>query len=165
MRKLSFTIFILFFTATVYSQDNLLKNEKLIFSFDTKSGKHVTIARDSNDQYIIYRFGSAGKTEMEFPGKTEKSWKDFTYAFYLRGGGIQNEGIDLNYVSFTNNGFKYVIYDEYYARGNQTGIGIRVTDLKTRKTIDIKGKYKTIKGTLVDLRDNKFIATSDGLTD
>jgi hypothetical protein len=48
-------------------------------------------------------------------------------------GGATNEGMDLNYVYFINNGFQYVVYQMYYAVGSKTNIGIKVIDLKTNK--------------------------------
>ena len=165
MLKKIVTILTLLYAANSYAQNYVLKNEILIFSFDTKNGKHMTIAKDTANKYIIYRFGTKSKVEFEFPGKTKNSWAQFKYSFYLRGGGIQNEGMDLNYFRFSKNNFKYVVYDTYYANGNKNEIGIRVTDINTNKTTDIKGNYKTRKGTFIDFRDNKLVEIDDELID
>jgi hypothetical protein len=50
-----------------------------------------------------------------------------------------------------------VIYDNYYAVGNQYDIGIKVIDLKTKKTVDIKDDRKTRKGTMVDFATMIFL--------
>lgn len=144
-----------------YSQDYLLPNEVNLYSFETKSGKKMILAKDKNDKYMIYRFGTKSKIEFEYPEKTKESWKKFTYSFYLRGGGKVNEGMDLNYVAFTNKNFKYVIYYSYFAVGEKVNIGVKIIDLKTKKTVDIKGDYKTLKGNLVKFRDNNLINVDD----
>jgi hypothetical protein len=154
------TIFIsafLFFSLGTTAQQYLLKNENVIFSFDTQSGKHVVLAKDKDNAYIVYRYGTTDSIEFEYPEKNKDSWKKFKYAWYLRGGGVQNEGMDLNYVYFTNNGYKYYIYDVYNAVNNRTGIGIGVTNLKTNKTVTIKGAKTTRKGSMTDLRDSDLV--------
>ena len=52
--------------------------------------------------------------------------------------------MDLNYIYFTNKNFKYVIYDTYFAAGNKQNIGIKIIDLKTSKTTNIKGGRKAL---------------------
>ncbi|MBP2282974.1 hypothetical protein H4V97_001292 [Flavobacterium sp. CG_23.5] len=153
----------LVFTNLIFAQKYLLPNEKLIYGFETQNGKKLVLAKDKNDKYIIYRFGTKNKIEFEFPEKTKASWDKFKYAFYLRGGGIQNEGMDLNYIKFINGNYKYVIYDTYYAVENEMSIGIKITNLKNNKTTDIKGKKSTQKGNLVDFRFNKLLKIEDEL--
>lgn len=156
MKKCLF-ISVLFLFGICYGQGYRLANEQIIFSFDTKSGKHLVLAKDTADSYIIYRFGSPKKVEFEFPGKTEESWSKFKYSFYLRGGGAQNEGLDLNYIYFTNNGFKYIIYDTYIAANKESSVGIKVINLKTNKTVQLAGNYRSRTGSLIDFRDNKLL--------
>jgi hypothetical protein len=160
MKKLC-TLALLLFSAHIYGQNFLLKNEEIVFSFDTKKGKHAVLAKDKANKYIVYRFGKKDKVEFEFPKKNQSSWLKFKYSFYLRGGGVQNEGEDLNYVSFINKNIKYVIYDTYYSVGGKLSTGIKVTDTKTNKSVDIPGNYKTKKGTLIDFRDNNLIEISE----
>ncbi|MFT3702630.1 MAG: hypothetical protein QM802_09680 [Agriterribacter sp.] len=97
------------FPCVCLGQNFTLPNEEVIFSFNTQSGKKVTLNRDKANGYIIYRFGTKDNIEFEFPAKSKDSWTKFTYSFYLRGGGPQNEGLDLNYIYFTNKEFKYVM--------------------------------------------------------
>lgn len=161
MRKLVI-IFVLMIAQGLFAQVSYtLKNEEAIFSLETKSGKIAVLSKDKGDKYIVYRFGSKDKIEFEYPGKSQDSWKKFKYSFYLRGGGKANEGMDLNYVAFENNGYKYVIYDTYSALDEKSETGILVTNLKTSKTSNIKAKHK--KGTLVDFRENHLLEISDEL--
>ena len=160
MRIIVFTCLLLI-AKIGFAQKLILPNETLIFSFETQNGKTAILAKDSLNNYIIYRFGTANKIEFEYPKKTKDSWAKLTYSFYLRGGGTSNEGMDLNYVYFTNNNYQYIIYDSYFSVGNKTAIGIKIIDLTTKKTTNIKGKLKTRKGSLINFRNNGLLKVTE----
>jgi hypothetical protein len=120
----------------------------------------MVLAKDSSEQYIIYRYGTKNKIELEFPEKTKESWSKFTYSYYLRGGGSENEGLDLNNVSFYINDFNYIIYDSFSASNDKTSCGIKIVNLITKKTINIDGNDKSDRGTLIGLRKNEMIKIS-----
>ena len=71
------------------------------------------LAKDKDNRYLIYRFGTKDKIEFEFPDKNESSWTKFKYSYYSRGGGKRNAAQDLIHISFINNGYKYFLYDTY----------------------------------------------------
>lgn len=151
------------FPVFAFAQVNyVLPNEIIIFSFESTKGKKMVLVKDKSGSYINYRFGSKDKVEMEFPTKTKDSWKRFKYSYYLRGGGPGNSGMDLNYIYFENNNIQYVIYDCYYSESSESTIGVKVIT-PAKKTIDIKGNYKTRKGSMVDFRDNDLLEISDDL--
>ncbi len=160
-----FILFAVFISSTCYGQYFLKPNEQIILSFQVKGGKQVFLVKDRNDKYISYRFGSRDKVELEYPGTEKHSWERFTYSYYLRGGGKANEAMDLNYLYFTNKGHQYVLYQNYFAAEDKQEVGIRVTDLGTNKTVDIKGDVRTRKGTLIDFRDNGLLKIGDELFD
>ncbi|MEO6306019.1 MAG: hypothetical protein ABIP51_22925 [Bacteroidia bacterium] len=156
------TLILFLITLTFFSFGQyVLPNEEVIFSFDTQSGKKVTLNKDKGNKYMVYRFGTKNKVELEFSDKTKNSFKQFTYSFYMRGSGAQNDGMDLNYVSFTNANYKYVIYDTYYSVANRKEIGIKVIDLKTSQPQTVKGNYTSRKGTLINFRDNGLIGVDE----
>ncbi len=158
MKKTGLLLMLLFFTKNTFAQNYILPNEKVVFSFITKNCKKMVLAKDKNNNYLIYRFGSTQKIELEYPkDKNMLSWSKFRFSFYLRGGGVQNEAMDLNGLHFEIDNFKYSLYQNYYAAVNQKAIGLRLTNLKTHKIIDIKGKNKTLKGNLYDFRDNELV--------
>ncbi len=166
-KSFSSLIFLVLLTSTftAFGQSLTFSNEEVIFSFQTQSGKKVTLNKDKQNNYIVYRFGTKEKIKFEFPEKSKSSWTNFKYSFYLRGGGTQNEGMDLNYIYFVNKNFKYVIYNTYFAVGNKQTVGLKIINLKTNKTTDIKGDRKTQKGTLVNFRDNNLLEIGDELFD
>ncbi|MGG9960450.1 hypothetical protein [Ferruginibacter sp. SUN106] len=164
MRILLFIAFF-FCSASIQAQNFLSANEVNIFSFKTKAGKQVVIAKDTANAYIVYRYGSANKIEFEFPSNRKTSWTNFKYAFYLRGGGLANEAMDLDYLYFDNNSFRYVVYNTYFARGNTVKTGIKIIDLKTNKTTNINGINKTRKGSLSDFRSNNLLEITDEIFD
>lgn len=167
MKKIILIFTFLFFSSYhLFGQKYVLNNEKIIYSFQTNNGKIMTLCSDKTGKYIVYRFGTKDNVELEFPkNKDKSSWNKFEYSYWLRGGGAQNEGIDLNYVAFTIEKTKYVIYDTYFANGEQYEIGITVIDLSNNKTVKIKGNRKTEKGTLIDFRYDKSIKEGEELYD
>lgn len=155
MKKILF-LFALALPLSIWAQ-YLLPNEEIIYSFETKNGKKMTLVKDKKDGYIQYRFGNKNKVEMEFPAeRTKDSWKKFTYNSYMRGGGKQNAGMEVYYLSFKNNGYQYQLYKSYYAEDASYSTGVTVTDTKGKET-DITGIYKSIKGNLSSLNDSDLI--------
>ena len=146
-------------------QNFISPNEVVIYSFKTQNGKEVKLIKDTANKYIIYRFSNKSNIEFEFPTKSKNSWTNFKYSFYLRGGGTQNEGMDLNYVYFTNKGFMYVLYDTYFSTLNKQSVGIKVINLNTRKSKIIRGNKETQTGTLISFRDNHLLTIGEELFD
>ncbi|MCX8525839.1 hypothetical protein OF897_18135 [Chryseobacterium formosus] len=163
MKKL-FIILYLLVPLTFWAQ-YLLPNEEIIYSFETKNGKKMSLVKDKNNKYIQYRFGTKNKVEMEFPAeRTKESWKKFHYNSYWRGGGIQNAGMEIDNLSFNNNGYDYLLFRTYHAEGEVYTAGIIIKDKKGKVT-RIKGNYKTVEGCICNLQDTGMIEREDiGLT-
>ena len=142
-----------------------LENEKLLFSFKTDHGKIMTLCEDTLKKYIVYRFGTKDKIELEFPQKDKHSWNKFVYSFFVRGGGVSNDGIDLNYLAFTQDSIKYVLYDTYSSTGEKYQVGIKIIDLKKNSIRNTEGKSNTKQGTLIDFREHNLIKKSEELYD
>jgi hypothetical protein len=161
MKKIVYLFTLLIAVMDIYADQPLLKNEVLIYSFETKDFKQIYIAKDSTDKYFVYRMIKNDKIIMEFPPGKKDSWNKFTYSFYLRGGEISNDGMDLNYLSFVKSNKKYVLYDTYSASDSTQEIGIKIIDLIKKDTIDIPGRFESKKGSLINLRDIDLINKSD----
>jgi hypothetical protein len=152
-------------TINAQCQSYLLANEELVYSFETYTGKTLMIAKDSNDNYLTYRYGTAANIELEYPAyKKKSSWKQFNYSYYYRGGGVENAGLDLNYLYFDIDPFRYVVYWTYSAESDEVECGILVIDQNTGERTDIKGKVDAIKGSLINgFRDNDLVPEGDFL--
>ncbi|MDF3027504.1 MAG: hypothetical protein K0S23_1811 [Fluviicola sp.] len=127
----------------------ILPNEVLVLSFKTKKNKQLFICRDRDNKYLVYRFGSKPKVELQYPVKPDSSsFKKFDYSAYFRPGGLENLGMSLDYLSFINKGYRYLIYKTYIAEavGNENEIGIRIIHLKTGKETMIEGDFDTLEG-------------------
>lgn len=159
--KIGLVFLLIFFffgeRAKADSEEYVLSNEVLIYSFMTSSGKVLVLAKDKDDTYIVYRFGTESEIEFQYPVKTKASWKQFTYSGYIRGSGPANEGLELNYVYFVNDNYKYVIYDNYYAVTGEITTGVKIINLKTKEQSEIKGEPNSRIGSILDLRDNKMV--------
>lgn len=159
MKKL--LIILYFLIPVTFWAQYLLPNEEVIYSFETKNGKKMSLVKDKTNTYIQYRFGTKTKVEMEFPTeKTKESWKKFHYNSYWRGGGIQNAGMEVDNLSFKNNGYEYLLFRTYHAEGEAYSAGIIIKDSKGKET-RINGNYKTVKGCICNLEDTKMIERED----
>jgi len=150
MRKI-LIILILVTASSVFAQ-LVKKGETEIFRFKTSGGKTAVICTGDSDSYIVYRFGTNSKVELVYPAAMNSdSWQLMTYSYYFRGGGKENAGLDLNYLSFENNGYLYKLYQEYSAETESETAGIIVTGANGVET-DFKAAAYSVKGSLVDLR-------------
>lgn len=158
---MKYLILLLTYIPTILWSQYLRSNEEVVYSFDTKAGKKMVLVKDKGNEYIQYQFGSKNHVEMEFPSERNKeSWKQFRYKSYHRGGGKQNAGMDMEYLTFLNNGYTYSLYKSYYAEDGSLSTGITVTDGKGKST-DIAGIYKSIKSCLCNLEDIEWVEKDD----
>lgn len=132
-------------------------NEEVLFSFKDESSARVVSLCVAGDQYIVCRIGTLAKLELEFPKNKANSWQQFTYSYYFRGGGPDNEGMDLNHILFEHGGKAYEIYQEYIALDDAIYVGVRITDKSTQIQEEIKGLTDSIIGSLIELRGNDKI--------
>jgi hypothetical protein len=146
----------------------VLPDEVVVLSFKTNKKKQVFLCRDKDNKYLVYRFGSKSKVELQFPEKlNESSFQKFEHSSYFRGGGAENLAMNLDYLSFTNSGYRYVIYKTYASESREEKavlskteassgkdekqkeedqVGIRVINLKTQKETRIEGDFNTFEG-------------------
>lgn len=128
--------------------------ETTLFSFVTASGKTASLCEGPKAAYLVYRFGTTAKTELQYPSVLDAtSWQKFTYWSYHRGGGVANAGEELCQLSFKNKGVEYLLYDEWHAFLNKAKeedfyheVGVNVT-LKG-KEVRVVGTKKSIVGSL-----------------
>lgn len=105
--------------------------------------------------------GRSENVELEFPDDFTDSWNKFIYSYYLRGGGIENEGLDLNYLRFEYNGTEYQLFQEYSAESDATDVGIRTIDSSTNNETVLRASEDSIKGDLRELRGYDNIKTEE----
>lgn len=158
-----FVLALVLFSLVSFAQDYRLPNEKVLFEFKTTKGKTLVVALDSNEKYLVYRYGTVSQIELQFPEELSNSWSSFQYSWYRRGGGIQNEGMDVDYLYFDRNNFRYVVFQEYYASDEETTYGIKIINLKTGTETIIMADPTTVRGTLGACRDLKSIKKGEEL--
>lgn len=152
-----------FIPVLAFSQNYLLPNEEEILKLKTENGKQLIIAIDATDKYLVYRYGTDDTIEFEFPKDLSTSWEKFQYSWYIRGGGIQNERLDLNYLYFNNGNYRYVVFQESSANYQETIYGIKVINRDTGKQTVIKADPSTVTGTLSKFRNMQLIKEGDEL--
>lgn len=132
------------------------KNEEIIFAFQLKNKKWVTVCKEKNEAYIVYRYGTNEKTELTYPKKLDStSWQLFAFNGYSRGGGKQNAAMHYGFLTFTNNNVSYEIYDTWNSEDDKERCGVTIK--VNGKTSDISGLLYTKKGSLLSLMDNEKI--------
>ncbi|MFM6926499.1 MAG: hypothetical protein ACKOU7_13415 [Ferruginibacter sp.] len=153
MKRITAILSSLLLSAGTFAQFNnqLCKpNEEIVFAFQVKNQKWVSVCKEKNGSYIVYRFGTKAKMEMQYPAKLDSaSWQLFTFQGYMRGGGKQNAAMRFGYLNFINNDIKYEVYDLWNSEDDKEECGISI-NLKT-KTIGMEGNLKSRRGTLVEL--------------
>ena len=108
--------------------------ETTLFSFVTSRGKQAILCEGPRGTYLVYRFGTATKLELQYPRVLDaSSWQKFTYWEYHRGGGAHNAGRDTHQLSFSTGKTTYELVDETvdsYTKGHgeieRREVGIRV---------------------------------------
>ena len=146
-----------------YSQNYTLENEASLLEFFTENGKRLVVSKDVEGKYLVCRFGTINKLEFEYPKGQADAWDQFLFSYYSRGGGIDNEAMELNFLYFDYNDSKYVVYEIFTARNNSSEYGLKVIDLESEHTKNHKAKKNTVKGSLGSLRDNERIGKGDEL--
>ena len=153
MKKVIAILLCIFFGITVFAQfDNHLckSNEEIVFAFQLKNLKWVSVCKEKNEHYIVYRFGTKSKIELQYPKLLDStSWQQFTFQGYVRGGGKQNAAMRFGYLNFYNNDINYEVYDLWNSDDDKEKCGVWVKPNK--KTIDMKGNLESRKGSLVEL--------------
>ncbi len=138
-----------------------LPNEQVLFKLRTTDNHLLVVALDSTEDYLVYRYGTAENIELRFPDDLSASWDLFRYSWYLRGGGMENEGMELDYLYFDRGQYRYVVFQEYYARSEEISSGIKVIDRLTDKRTTIDAHPDSVEGTLLSIRFLERIQEGD----
>ncbi len=136
------------------AQTYLKRGEVNVISFQTLNGKHVAIVTGVDDKYIVYRFGTDKKIELEYPSpKDSTTWKKMFFNWHMHPSMGEDDGVDYDCLSFVKDKFRYAIYES--RSGNSVNLGVKVMDLNDRVIADFPGIESTRKGTLMNLRNNE----------
>lgn len=143
MRPLVITLLV-FISAPIQAADGLCQlDEQVLFSCRiAKSTKQVALcATPKLDErgWLIYRFGTPGKIELEFPGQRAGSLQRFSFGHYMR---YQTDYTDI---AFNIGKVQYTVYDYYQGEEKSAyARGVRVTT-DTGKEVDLAchGKVKS----------------------
>jgi hypothetical protein len=88
------------------------KDERIIFSCPVKRPAKIVSVCASKDLtsergYLQYRFGLAGKIELEYPKDRTGTQQKFKYTHYFRA------QVDLTEIGFTIDGYEYSVFNDY----------------------------------------------------
>jgi hypothetical protein len=122
--------------ASLYDDFLCLDSESLVMSFKTEnSSKTVSVCTvEGIEPYIVYRFGTQDNIELEYKAATP--------------GQMTYESDTEHYLTFTNQGYEYSIYQIYDAGSGETRFGITVRELSSDKVTEIMGAKESLTGNL-----------------
>jgi len=136
--------------------------ETLLFGFEmAKSAKFVAFCTNKQDDYIVYRFGTSAKTELEYPAERKGSWKQFTHVHFGEECDRKGKG---DYLVFTIGETAYSVRercffndrvaDDKNADTDAYQVDIEIKNTKSGKTTVLMGDEQSRAGTLalVDAR-------------
>ena len=151
---LSAFVLVFLFSITANAQ------EKIIFSFQTKSGKTMKLTVRQKDSALIYRLYNKDKVEMQYPKIPSISEnKNFSFTYLNRFGGNINESTSVYRVEFFINNYRYSVFQSSYLGKNESGIS--VLNLNNSKVTEIKSVEKTVNGSLLYFKDNQLITVTE----
>lgn len=151
---LSAFVLVFLFSITVNAQ------EKIVFSFQTKSGKTMKLTVRQKDSALIYRLYNKDKVEMQYPKIPSISEnKNFSFTYLNRFGGNINESTSVYRVEFFINNYRYSVFQSSYLGKNESGIS--VLNLNNSKVTEIKAVEKTVNGSLLYFKDNQLITVTE----
>lgn len=137
--------------------------EKHVFQFSDRKQHRIEVISDSLEQHLKVRFTYRGRLMFQEPVNDSVSLDSLHYSYYMRPGGKLNDGLDLNYLSFWHEGLLVVLYDEWSAFESAHYCGVRFFDARMEKKEEWSADRKTIKGSLINLRDWDGLSRIDRL--
>jgi hypothetical protein len=135
----------------------------VFFSCGTRNNKVISLCgrgSPTEPTGVFYRFGKQEKIEMDFPkDKNENSFSFLSYDNYFR------YRVNLLNVYFENNGYSYILYNDYREDdpevGDQRESGVSVTKIASGELVaNIKCKSEII--TNFDFLLKKIECKKDG---
>lgn len=71
--------------------------------------------------------------------------------------------MDLSYLYFQTDNYKYVVYQQYLTQTEKTHYSVKVTNLKDDAIVNFKANPNSVKDTLPIFNNNEKIEESDEL--
>lgn len=164
MKKIFLIFFLLICYQGIHAQyDSALckPNESTVFAFQLENNKWVSVSKEKNGKYLVYRFGNKDKIELQVPAVLDtSSWNRFLFSGYSRGGGKENAAMRFGYLSFRNKETIYEVYELWNSEDDGEHCGLTV--IIDNKAGNLKGVLASRHGNLLDLLyEDKVKKTED----
>ena len=151
--KATLLLLVMFFEFSAHAQyDSALNklNEDVIFTFKLENGKTVSVCKEKEGKYLVYRTGTPNKIDLQIPTILDSSsWNRFRFSGYNRGGGRENAAMHFGYLNFGTKGIGYEVYELWNSQDSIEHCGLYVIN-KGKMTVT-KGDIQTKQGNLVQL--------------
>ncbi len=131
------------------TDDQASLKEEIILEFNlVETGERVGIYVDSNNEYMVFRLAKDGEIIVEGPNFDESSWDYFSLYSYHRGGGVENEGLDIAQLTYSDGSSVYRIGQEYSAVENKTSYFFNISENEKEEGISYTVDESTVVGDL-----------------
>jgi hypothetical protein len=165
IQKITILLSVLFLYKPAYAQyDSLLckSNEKTVFAFQLENNKWVSVSKEKNSKYLVYRFGNNDKIELQVPAILDtSSWSRFLFSGYNRGGGKENAAMHFGYLSFRNKETVYEVFELWNSEDDAEHCGLSVM-IDGKNMTNLTGVLKSRHGNLLDLLyEDRVIKAAD----
>lgn len=140
-------------TTSVFKGVDTPVEEEVVFSFITENERKLIVAYNPKEDRMVYRFFSKDSLELELPDKGVDAWNFFSFMDGHQKVALNGKQMDLNYLVFTNGGYRYEIYDNYNVAGVGRVVGVDVIELSTQSVTHISGDAERAVGTLMFLNE------------
>lgn len=142
-------------TTSVFDGVESPVEEEVVFSFITENERKLIVAYNPAEDKLVYRFFSKDSLELELPDQGIESWQFFSYMDGHQKVSLNGRQMDLNYLVFTNGGYRYEIYDNYNVAGGGRVVGVDVIKVSDQSVTHISGDADRAVGSLM-LLNEKF---------
>ncbi len=114
-------------------------SERLVFGFDAARSHRIAAVCSVGDTALVYRFGTRDTVQLRFPPQGEAWRQRFGHDAYDRMGGAENEGLHLQHLTFSNQGYCYQVFQESSAGTLHPAVGVRLWAPGSRSATEIRG--------------------------
>jgi len=154
--KATWAIVLCAISGECFPEDLCIDKEQVVFSFETKAKKSLSICKHTKNDYLVYRYGVSGKIEMQYPKALDKtSWSAFTFSGTRRAGAKANAGFGYYDLSFSVSKFNYAVVQTWDDQADSYSIGVAIRSERNGRTTLIEGLRETQKGSLVLLEEER----------
>lgn len=141
------------------------EQEECKFAFYTSDSMRVVLTVAVKNSEPVFRLYRNQELLLQHPEEPDSGAREFYYSYYFRGGGVDNAGLDLNYLYFTLMDTLYVLYDTYSAEEASHQAGLKLYNLKNELLKIFPARMNSLQGSLTEFRFEEKVRSGERMFD